>query len=67
MERIRLFQRTLLTALTGINSFVFCQSGNSGTVLSIVYAGISMLVMLSLIMTYCRIKKTLTTQRIRNK
>jgi|GEM_PF-6444247 len=57
----------MLTGLTGINSFVFCQSGGFGTGRSVLYTGLSMLIMLSLIVTYGVIKKNLQAKRISDK
>jgi len=72
MGRIRRFQRTLLTGLTGINSLVFCISSDFGPGRSILYTGLSMLVVLSFIMAYSAFKRNsgkrnLQARRIPNK
>lgn len=65
MERIRRFQRTLITGLTGINSFVFCLSSDVGAGRSLVYSFGSMLIMLTLIMGYIMIRKNVRAKAAR--
>jgi len=65
MDRIRRFQRTMLTGLTGINSFVFCLSSDIGTGRSFVYALLSMMIVLILIMGYILIRKNLRARASR--
>lgn len=56
MDRIRRFQRTLMTSLVGINTFVFSFSNDLGIGVSFLYTGIAILGTLVLIFTYVLLK-----------
>jgi hypothetical protein len=56
MDRIRRFQRTLITSLVGINTFVFSVSNDLGVGASFVYTGVAILGTIVLIFTYVLLK-----------
>lgn len=65
MDRIRRFQRSLITILVGINSFVFCFSNELGVAQSLVYSVSAMLCTLLIIVTFIVLKKRFSTRRFR--
>jgi len=67
MDRIRRFQRSLITVLVGINSFVFSISSDIGVAKSFLFAFSAMLIALLFIMSYIILKKRFDTKRISHK
>lgn len=67
MDRIRRFQRSLITILAGINSFVFSVSNDFGVGLSLFYAAAAMLATLTVILAYILIKKRSQARRVSGK
>jgi hypothetical protein len=65
MDRIRRFQRSLITILVGINSFVFCFSSELGVAQSVVYSVSAMLCTLLIIVSFTLIKKRFSARRFR--
>jgi hypothetical protein len=65
MDRIRLFQRSLITILVGINSFVFCFSNDLGAMPSLVYSVSAMLCTLLIIAGFILLKKRYSPRRFR--
>ncbi|HLP56696.1 MAG TPA: hypothetical protein VK151_16785 [Fluviicola sp.] len=56
MDRIRRFQRTLITSLVGINTFVFSFSSDLGIGAAFLYTGAAMAGTLILIFAYILLK-----------
>lgn len=67
MDRIRRFQRSLITILVGINTFVFCFSNDQGITKSLAYSLSAMLSALLMILIYIAVKKRFETRRVSGK
>jgi hypothetical protein len=67
MDRIRLFQRSLITILVGINTFVFCFSNDLGVARSFVYSASAMVCALLIILAFILFKKRFLTRRFSDK
>lgn len=67
MDRVRLFQRCLITALTGINTFVFSISNQQGIAKSFIYSLGVMLATVCCIQIYAAFKRMENQKRISQK
>lgn len=67
MDRIRRFQRSLITILVGINTFVFCFSNDLSITKSLAYALSGMLSALLMILIYIAFKKRFEAKRVSGK
>lgn len=63
MDRIRRFQRSLITSLVGINTFVFSFSNDLGVATSAAYTFVAMIATLLLILAYIGVKKRVFSKR----
>ncbi|ASS50013.1 MAG: hypothetical protein A3D31_10590 [Candidatus Fluviicola riflensis] len=57
MDRIRRFQRTLITSLVGINTFVFSFSNDFGIAAAILFTGAAILGTLVIIFAYILVRR----------
>jgi hypothetical protein len=65
MDRIRRFQRTLITSLVGINTFVFSFSNDMGIGMAFLVTGLAILGTLVIIFTYVLLRRK--TKRVSDK